>query len=507
VSSRSTEVDVVLVGGGIMSATLGTLLHFVRPDWSIAVFERLNEVAAESSDPWNNAGTGHAALCELNYTPERADGSIDTSKGLLINEQFQISRQFWSNLVERNVLPSPSRFINLIPHMSYVRGTRDVAFLRKRYEVLVNEPLFSDLTISEDWEQLAGWVPLMMHGRDRKTPVAMTRSESGTDINFGELTRLLFSALQRDGISVSVGHEVTSITRRSGGRWNVSVKNRKTGQDEQIESRFVFVGAGGRAINLLQSSGIAEAKGYGGFPVSGQFLRCTNPELITSFHAKVYGKSQVNAPPMAMPHLDTRYVDGKRGLLFGPYAGFSPKFLKRGSHLDLLRSVKRDNLLTMLTVAKDESSLTRYLIQQIFQSSDDRFGTLRDFVPDVRSEDWELIHAGQRVQTMKKTTQKRGALEFGTEIVNSRDGSIAGLLGASPGASTAVPIMLNVLERCFPIEYTDWKPRFQEMIPSLGVTLNDNPALLEEIHEETSRALQLDIVPTDLESTSLTNVH
>jgi len=492
VSSKSTEVDVVLVGGGIMSATLGTLLHYVRPDWAIAVFERLNEVAAESSDPWNNAGTGHAALCELNYTPARSDGTIDTSKGLLINEQFQVSRQFWANLVERQVLPTPSRFINLIPHMSYVHGAKDVEFLRKRYDALSKEPLFSDLTMSEDWEQMAAWVPLMMNGRDRNTPVAMTRSESGTDINFGELTRLLFSALQGDGVPVSVGHEVTSISRHHGDRWNVSIKDRKTGQEKQIRSRFVFVGAGGRAINLLQSSGISEAKGYGGFPVSGQFLRCTNPDLIASFHAKVYGKSQVNAPPMAMPHLDTRYVDGKRGLLFGPYAGFSPKFLKRGSHLDLLRSVKRDNLLTMLTVAKDEFSLTRYLIQQIFQSSGDRFETLRDFVPDVRPDDWKLIHAGQRVQTMKRTAKKRGALEFGTEIVNSRDGSIAGLLGASPGASTAVPIMLNVLERCFPIEYTDWKPRLQQMIPSLGAKLNDDPALLGEIQALTSRTLRLE---------------
>ncbi|MGI8484819.1 MAG: malate:quinone oxidoreductase [Thermomicrobiales bacterium] len=492
VSSKSTEVDVVLIGGGIMSATMGTLLKQVRPDWSITLFERLNEVAAESSDPWNNAGTGHAALCELNYTPQRPDGTIETSKALLINEQYQVSRQFWSTLVDRNILPKPNRFIHSVPHMSYVRGDADVDFLHRRYDALVPQPLFDDLVLTEDRAQMASWVPLMLAGRDAKTPIAMTRSEHGTDVNFGELTRAMVASMQNDGVTISLNHDVTALTRQSNGRWKVSVKNVKTGQRESVDSRFVFIGAGGRAIHLLESSRIKEEKGYGGFPVSGQFLRCTNPDLIVEHHAKVYGKSQVNAPPMAMPHLDTRYVDGKPGLLFGPYAGFSPKFLKRGSYLDLLTSIRPDNLLTMLSVAKDEFQLTRYLIKQILQSHKARVETLRDFIPEAKAEDWELIHAGQRVQTMKRTTKKRGALEFGTEIVSAHDGSIAGLMGASPGASTAVPIMLNVLERCFPKEYPDWQPRLKELIPTLGVTLNTEPALLQEIHAATSKTLGLD---------------
>ncbi|MGB3307581.1 MAG: malate:quinone oxidoreductase [Thermomicrobiales bacterium] len=490
-SSKSAEVDVVLVGGGIMSATLGTLLQQVRPDWSIQVYERLNEVAAESSDPWNNAGTGHAALCELNYTPERSDGTIDTSKALVINEQFHVSRQFWASLVEKQVLPEPKGFINPIAHMSYVRGDGDVDFLRRRYAALVREPLFADLQLSEDPAQFGQWVPLMMNGRDTSVPMAMTRSDDGTDVNFGAVTRALISGLEQRGTGVHVNHDVNGLERQRDGRWSVEVKNRKTGEKEKLTARFVFIGAGGRAVQLLQQSGIPEGKGYGGFPVSGQFLRCTNPDLIALHHAKVYGKSQVNAPPMAMPHLDTRRIDGDPGLLFGPYAGFSPKFLKRGSHLDLLRSVKPDNLLTMLTVAKNEFPLTKYLVQQIFQSHAARIDTLRDFVPMAEAKDWELIHAGQRVQTMKRTAKRRGELVFGTEVVAAADGSIAALMGASPGASTAVSIILNVLERCFPKEYAGWKPQLQELIPSLGVKLNDNPALLHEIQASTNRMLQL----------------
>jgi malate dehydrogenase (quinone) len=491
VGSTTPDVDVALVGGGIMSATLGMLLKQMRPDWSIVVYERLSEVAAESSDPWNNAGTGHAALCELNYTPERKDGSINIRKALLVNAQFHESRQFWAHLVERRILPDPAGFIHHIPQLSYVSGCEDVAFLRKRYDALARQPLFESLQISEKWDQIEEWAPLMMDGRDRDAPIAMTRSEEGTDVNFGALTRFLFSALEREGVEVRTSHDVEDLDRLSNGRWTVTVKERTSGRRSTASSRFVFIGAGGRAIHLLQRAGIHEAKGYGGFPVSGQFLRCTNPELIARHSAKVYGKPQVNAPPMSMPHLDTRMIDGKRGLLFGPYAGFTPKFLKQGSWLDLFRSIKPDNIPTMLTVAKDERALTMYLIQQVLQKHLARIETLRDFVPLAEAEDWELIHAGQRVQTMKRLSHKRGAIVFGTEVVSARDGSIAGLLGASPGASTTVSIMLNVIKHCFPAEYAAWRPRLREMIPSHDIALHETPQLLDEIRAHTAKVLSL----------------
>lgn len=487
----STEIDVALIGGGIMSATLGVLLKQVRPDWSIGLYERLDKVAAESSDPWNNAGTGHAALCELNYTPERADRTIDVTKALLVNEQFHQSRQFWASLVNQGLLPEPRRFISPIPHLSYVSGEEDVAFLRKRFETLVRLPLFSSLRISEDTSEIEQWVPLMMEGRDLSAPLLFTRSDDGTDVNFGALTRYLVDALERQGANVAKLHQVEGLTKRSDGRWTICVKDLASGKAKHMTARFVFIGGGGRAIHLLQKSGIPEARGYGGFPVGGQWLRSRNPELTAKHKAKVYGKSTVNAPPMAMPHLDLRMIDGKPGLLFGPYAGFSPKFLKHGALSDLPRSIRRDNILTLLTVARDEFPLTLYLIRQALQSNVGKIETLRNFVPTAQEEDWELVMAGQRVQTMKSTPNRRGVLEFGTEVVSARDGTLAGLLGASPGASTAVSIMLDVMKRCFPSEYPAWQPRLRELIPSVGVSLAENPGVLEEVQASTDRTLQL----------------
>ncbi|HEV2073579.1 MAG TPA: malate dehydrogenase (quinone), partial [Thermomicrobiales bacterium] len=490
-AETSAEIDVVLIGGGIMSATLGVLLNHVRPDWSIAVYERLDRAAAESSDPWNNAGTGHAALCELNYTPQRADGSIDVTKAVRVNEQFHQSRQFWASLIDQQLLPEPRRFISPVPHLSYVGGEDDVAFLRKRYEALVRIPLFASLRMSDDVSEIERWVPLMMEGRDLSVPLLFTRSDDGTDVNFGALTKYLIEALVAQGAEVAMRHEVDNLVKQPDGRWSISVTDLSTGERKQVTARFVFIGGGGRAIHLLQRSGIPEAKGYGGFPVGGQWLRSRNPALTDRHKAKVYGKSTVNAPPMAMPHLDLRMIDGKPGLLFGPYAGFSPKFLKHGALTDLPRSIRRDNILTLLTVAKDELPLTLYLIRQALQSNVGKIETLRNFVPTAQEDDWELVAAGQRVQTMKSTRGKRGVLEFGTEVVSTRDGSLAGLLGASPGASTAVSIMLDVMERCFSAEYPGWQGRLRELIPSVGTAIAENPALLEEIQASTDRTLQL----------------
>lgn len=482
------STDVALVGAGIMSATLGTLLRKLEPSWSINVFESLDAAAAESSDPWNNAGTGHSALCELNYTPQAADGSVDISKAITINEQFQVSRQFWAYAVDAGVLDEPSDFINPIPHASFVHGADNVEYLRKRYDALSGQTLFEGMEFFTDPATFSERLPVMAAGRNFGDPVAVNWYEGGTDVDFGSLTKKLINFVGKGG-AVHFGTKVTNLKRTKDG-WRLTVRNLRTHEISYVDARFVFVGAGGGALPLLQKSGIKEAKGFGGFPVSGQFFRCTNPELIDHHAAKVYGKAAVGAPPMSVPHLDTRVIEGNKGLLFGPYAGFSPKFLKAGQYTDLPLSVKPNNLLPMMAVGLKEMGLTKYLIGELLQSPADRVKTLSEFVPRATGGDWELITAGQRVQVIRKGPGG-GNLEFGTAVIAANDESIAGLLGASPGASTAVPAMLDVLGKCFPKHMQAWKPLLQEMIPSYGTTLNDNKQLFGQVWDWTNRTLQL----------------
>lgn len=487
-----TKTDVVLVGAGIMSATLGAILRQVQPDWSITLFERLDAAAAESSDPWNNAGTGHSALCELNYTPQNSDGTVDIAKAVNVNEQFQVSRQFWAHGVETGVLTQPKEFVNPIPHVSFVHGADNARYLRARYDALADHPLFSGMEYIDDADEFSRRLPLMAKGRDFSDPIALNWTQDGTDVDFGALTKQLLGYVGSSGGTIHFGHEVTDLTKQSDGSWVVKVSNRRTGAKKTVRAKFVFVGAGGGALHLLQKSGISEAKGFGGFPVSGAFLRCTNPELIDQHSAKVYGKAAVGAPPMSVPHLDTRVIGNKPGLLFGPYAGWSPKFLKEGRVTDLPGSVKPNNLLSMLGVGVSELGLVKYLVSELTKTEAGRIDTLGEFVPQAAAKDWELITAGQRVQVIRRAKGKGGVLEFGTAVVNAGDGTIAGLLGASPGASTAVPAMLDVLERCFPGQYDSWKPKLQEMIPSLGVQLSDNNDLFRQVWDWSSKVLQLD---------------
>jgi malate dehydrogenase (quinone) len=483
--------DVVLVGGGIMSATLASLLGIVAPDWTIEVFESGAAVAEESSGPWNNAGTGHSALCELNYTPARPDGSVDPAKAVGINEQFQVSRQFWSHLVRAGLTDSPKSFITSVPHISFVTGDDGHAYMRNRFEALAPQPLFAGLEYSDDPAELASWVPLMMQDRSAREAVAATRSLAGTDVNFGALTRLMLDSAVGRGVQLHLQHRVLKVRRDSNGRWATTVRDLTTGKRRTVRSRFLFVGAGGGALPLLQGAGIPEIRGFGGFPVSGQFLRTRNPELVAQHQAKVYGQAKVGAPPMSVPHLDLRLIDGEQALLFGPYAGFSPKFLKSGSMWDLPRSVRAGNLGSMLGAGWANIPLTKYLIGQVLQSEKSRFRALEEFVPTTESADWELITAGQRVQVIKQDDAGRGILQFGTELIVGADGSIAGLLGASPGASTATAAMLNVLERCFPDRTDAWRPLLQEAIPSYGHKLSEEPALLAEVFADTTRTLEL----------------
>ena len=491
-TSDASSPDVVLVGGGIMSATLAALLGVVAPDWSVTVFESAAEVAGESSDPWNNAGTGHSALCELNYTPAGPDGRVDPTKAVTVNEQFQVSRQFWSHLVRAGMTGSPKDFITPVPHVGFVTGEAGRSYMRARHETLTRQPLFEGLQYSDDATELASWLPLMMAGRDPRQVVAATRSAAGTDVNFGALTRLLLDTAEERGVMVHCNQRVRSLDRQSDARWKVTVQDARTGELRTVRTRFVFVGAGGGALPLLQSAGIPEIRGFGGFPVSGKFLRTGSPELVGAHQAKVYGQAAVGAPPMSVPHLDLRLIDGDHSLLFGPYAGFSPKFLKAGSIWDLPGSVRGDNLGSMLGVAKDNVPLTKYLVTELLKSRSAHHRTLTDFVPTADQQDWELITAGQRVQVIKRDpVTGRGVLQFGTELVVGGDGSVAGLLGASPGASTAVSAMLTLLERCFPQRIEAWRPALQEAIPSYGRRLSEDAALLAQVRRDTTDTLEL----------------
>ena len=490
-SNRQTNTDVILIGAGIMSATLGSLIKQFEPDWNITVFEKLASSGDESSNEWNNAGTGHAALCELNYTVEKQDGSIDISKAITINEQFQESMQFWSYLVQSKVLSNPQDFIMPLPHMSMVQGEQNVAFLKKRFGELSNNPLFKGMEFSDDPDKLREWVPLIMQDRTINEPIAATKIDTGTDVNFGALTRMLFDDLKSKNVQIRYKHRVDDMKRTNDGSWQLNVRNEENGTVERHTAKFVFIGGGGGSLHLLQKSAIPEGKHIGGFPVSGLFLVCNNPDIVAQHHAKVYGKAKVGAPPMSVPHLDTRYIDNKKSLLFGPFAGFSPKFLKSGSMLDLVTSIKPDNLITMLAAGVKNIPLTKYLIEQVMLSKEQRIEELREFIPNAKSEDWDTVIAGQRVQVIKDTAAGKGTLQFGTEVICAADGSIAALLGASPGASTAVSIMLEVIKRCFPQQLKEWEPKIKEMIPSYGLSLSKNPELINDIHTLTAQTLGL----------------
>ncbi|MCG7338174.1 malate dehydrogenase (quinone) [Staphylococcus sp. ACRSN] len=491
-STIHSKTDVILIGGGIMSATLGTLLKELAPEKEIKMFERLSTPAEESTNAWNNAGTGHSALCELNYTKENKDGSIDIEKAIKINEQFQISKQFWSHLVKEGQLDHPESFIKPVPHMSFVQGVKNVDFLKRRVEQLNKNVLFSNMEITDDKEKIANWTPLIMEGRTSHVPMAITYDKTGTDVNFSELTKKLFHNLAEKQVELNYKHQVEDLKQRKDGVWEVKVKDLNSNETKVYESDFVFIGAGGASLPLLQKTGIKESKHVGGFPVSGLFLVCRD-EAITKQHlAKVYGKASVGAPPMSVPHLDTRYIDGKRTLLFGPFAGFSPKFMKTGSNMDLIKSVKPNNIITMLSAGVKEINLTKYLISQLTLSNEERMEDLRTFVPNAKSEDWEVVVAGQRVQVIKDTESGKGTLQFGTEVITSEDGSLSALLGASPGASTAVDIMLDLLKRCFNDEFSNWEVKIKEIIPSFGQRLSENEILYREVNEEIKKNLKID---------------
>jgi malate dehydrogenase (quinone) len=482
-----SNYDLVLIGGGIMSATLAVLLKHLKPELKLLVLERLPEIALESSNAWNNAGTGHAALCELNYMPDDPSGGLPSPvKAISINQQFQESREFWASLVRSGVMKDPQSFIHSIPHMTFVRGEKDVDYLKRRFESLRNQPLFAGMEFSDNPAQISAWVPLMLEGRSEQV-IAATRTEQGTDVDYGAITTQLFAWLKANDVEILTSHEVRSLRKRDG-KWRVGIKSGSSRFD--IEASKVFVGAGGWALKLLQKSRIKEVAGYGTFPVSGHFLKSDNPDLVAKHQAKVYSQAAVGAPPMSVPHLDTRVIDGKASLLFGPFAGLNLKFLKHGSWFDLPGSIRLANVLPYLSVALSNFPLVVYLIREILKSPKQKIASLREFVPDANAKDWQLYEAGQRAQVIKPSGNG-GSLQFGTEVISSADGSIAGLLGASPGASVAVRVMLDVIGKMFEDETQSMQLRIQKLVPSFGVDLNADPKAAAASLKNTAATLLL----------------
>ena len=496
-ADNDKPVDAVLIGGGIMSVTLATYLQELQPGWNVELFERLDGVGLESSNGWNNAGTGHSAFAELNYTPELPDGTVETERAVGIAEQFEVSRQFWAHEVKQGRLRQPSDFINSTPHMSFVWGDKNIEFLRKRQQALVKNPLFYGMEYSTDPEQIRKWAPLVMEGRDPSQKVAATYMPLGTDVNFGVITNQLTASLQRNpNFHLRLQHEVTTLHRNEDKTWNVTVEDLKSGKERTVKTRFVFIGAGGASLKLLQISGIPESKNYAGFPVGGQFLAFQKPAIVERHKVKVYGMAETGSPPMSVPHIDARKLEGKPVVLFGPFALYSTKFLKEGSWFDLYSSVNHDNVAGMMKVGEENLDLVKYLLQQAELTDADRQAELVKYYPQAKREDWKLITAGQRVQVIKRDPETgKTSLQFGTEIVADKDGSIAALLGASPGASTSPSIMLSVLAKAFPKEMeAGWKTRLKAIVPSYGEELNKSAALTNQIRHMTSEALHLPYV-------------
>ena len=482
--------DVVCIGGGIMSVTLARLLQELDPDIDITIYEKLSSCALESSQTSNNAGTGHAGFCELHYTPMNKQQLINVDLALKINREFEVSLQFWSFLTRKYKSFKPKSFIIQVPHISFVKGDKDISFLKKRYEALSKSILFKGMQFSRSKKTIKEWAPLI--GGDLKDNIAMTRVKYGSDVDFESLSHQMLKILSANKkFSVHKNHEIKSISQAEDKTWDIKIYSTKSKKIILVNTKFIFIGAGGSAIHLLQKSNIKNQIGYAGFPINGEWLICKKSSLTKKHFSKIYGLAGPKAPLMTAPHLDLRIINGKRQLMFGPFASFTFKFLKTGSYLDLLKSIRIKNILPMLHVFICNLNLLSYLIKESGSSYKDKMNALREFYPLASEKDWKLASAGKRVQIIKPYKKIGGKLEFGTEIVWSDDASLAALLGASPGASTSVYSMLNVIEKSFKGKTKSkiWKGKIEKMVPSYNKDLSKQPALFNKTRRSTYKTL------------------
>lgn len=485
--------DVAIIGSGIMSATLAVLLHRLDPRLQIQMIEVTEETSQEASHGWNNAGTGHAGICELSYTPARDDtGKVPIHRALHIFEQFEHSKQFWSYLVANGITNQASDFIHAVPHVCFVQGRDDVDFLQTRHAAMTQHHFFADNVLTSDSDTIAAWAPLLMEGRPRG-PVAAT-SGAGTEVDYGRLARQMCNWVStEENCRVSTGWRAISITKDNR-KWDVALQHSQSGEQRFIRAPFVFVGAGGGSLPLLQSTRLPESRGLAGFPIGGQWLVCDETNITSRHCAKVYGATPPSSPSLGAGHLDVRRLNGKRQLLFGPFASWTTRFLKHsGSWMDLPASVRPHNVESLLRTALKNSDLLKYLIQQGLQSMNERMEALRMFYPQAQTEHWRLIDAGIRVQTIKHSD--RGTIHFGTEVFYPADKSLASLLGASPGASVSVNIALEVVKTCLPTLLNDAtkRARMREIIPTFDTDLKlpQHAPLFRETTRNAAELLQL----------------
>ena len=492
-SPQDIKTDVLIIGTGIMGTTLATLLKELDPKIQVDLIEKLEDAGLESSNTLNNAGTGHAGYCELNYTPLIANGKINIQKALEINAKFEISLQFWSYLSKKYSSFKPKNFISKVPHISIVRGEKDVAFLKKRYLALKKNHLFNQIEFTINPRIIKKWVPLI-DCKNLTESIGATRFKSGSDVDFGSLTKELIKILvKKSSFKLHKNLEALSIKKIDNHGWGVTTKGVASKKEINFKANFVFITSGGDSLRLLQKTNIPEQIGYAGFPVNGKWLICNNPKINLQHTAKVYGKAQIGSPPMSMPHLDLRVVNGKRVLLFGPFASFTCKFLNSGSHLDLIKSIKFHNIKSILSVFLREWKLLIYLIKQTMHSNSFRMNELRRFYPNANSQDWSLMSAGKRVQIIKPSKKFGGTIEFGTEIIFNAENNLAALLGASPGASVSASSMIEIINKCFKekSKTKDWQSQLKKIMPVSSDRLIKDPTLIHKLRARAYKTLYL----------------